>query len=69
MTDTCSLCISVVVILICHYSCAGPGDIDGSCGAMVSVDVLIGAIIGIILLAAVINVSTIITLLMYQKRR
>ena len=28
---------------ICHYPCAGPGDVDESCGAVVSVDVLIGS--------------------------
>ena len=52
-----------------YATCAGPGDVGEPGGAMVSVGVLIGAIIGIILLAAVINVATNITLLMYQKRR
>ena len=44
----------------------GPGDIGDCGGAMVPVSALIGAIIGIILLA---GVFTIITLLMYQKKR
>ena len=45
---------------------AGPEDIGDCGGAMVPVSALIGAIIGIILLA---GVFTIITLLMYQKKR
>ena len=55
--------------IICHNPCAGSGDIDESGGAMVPVGALIGAIIGIILLAAFVNIATIVALLMYQKRR
>ena len=44
---------------------AGPEDIGDCGGAMVPISALIGAIIGIILLA---GVFTIITLLMYQKK-